>query len=203
MGWMVHKSALLPLQERPALVWPLAGACQAGQRQRMKKITESAAPGASLIARFGEMPAHYVDAFYCDVSGPVNLAEYVGAFYTTPLFRAERLILRFLAKAPSSDGDVVALVHGSADRFAVWTVEGRRDSELLMADGSGRTKSWFHVAPQGTGTRIWFGSVVVPVEQRGKLSLGPVFNSLIGAHKVYSRLLLGSAIARLGRATAG
>lgn len=164
----------------------------------MKKITEHAPPVDSLIAGFAAQPAHYVDAFYSDVSDAVDLPAFVGAFYTTPLFRAERLVLRLTAKAPSSDADVAALAEGTADRFAVWTVEGRREDELLLGDASGRTKSWLHVTPEGAGTRIWFGSVVVPVKVRGKLTLGPVFQALVGAHKVYSRLLLGSAVARLG-----
>jgi hypothetical protein len=44
-----------------------------------------------------------------------------------------------------------------------------------------------------------FGSVVVPVPGRGgKLTLGPVFHSLQGAHKIYSRALLAGAVRRLG-----
>ena len=52
-----------------------------------------------------------------------------------------------------------------------------------------------------TGTRLYFGSVVVPVHdpKTGEMGLGPVHGPLIGFHKLYSRLLLGAAARRLAR----
>ena len=102
--------------------------------------------------------------------------------------------LRIAARQPSTDADVAALASGTADTFAVWTVAGRTGHELLMADRSGRTMSWLMV----DADHLRFGSVVVPVAGRGgKLTLGPVFHSLLGAHKVYSRALLSGAARRL------
>ena len=135
-----------------------------------------------------------------DVAGPVSLAELIESFYSSPLFKAERLVLRFLAKAPSTRADVVALAAGMSDKFAVWTVEDRRDDEILLGAADGRTKSWLRVVPTKAGTTLNFGSVVVPVRnKRGKLVKGPVFDALLKPHKIYSRMLLGSSALRFHR----
>ncbi|MFK7876851.1 MAG: hypothetical protein AB8B71_13895 [Paracoccaceae bacterium] len=163
----------------------------------MAPITQSDAPPASLIGDFAQAEAHYTDAFYVDVSAEVDLAHYVYGFYSTPLFRAERFILKLAARAPSSDADLAALAQGAGNRFAVWTVEARRADEILLGDASGRTKSWLWAEARDGATRLWFGSVVVPVMQRGRLVQGPVFDTLLGVHKLYSRLLLGSAVGKM------
>ena len=164
----------------------------------MGQIVQAEAPEDALIAPFAAKDVHYVDAFHTMVSGHVTLQEFIEVFYMTPLFRAERLVLRIAAKRPSTDADVRALAAGETTRFAAWDVEARQADEILLADLSGRTKSWLSVERVDAGTRLWFGSVVVPVEVRGTLKLGPVFDTLLGAHKLYSRLLLSSAARRLG-----
>lgn len=157
-------------------------------------VTECPIPPSSLLAAYEKAEGHYTDCYGCDARGGVTLAAFIRAFYTQPLFRGERLVLRLLAHAPSSDVDVAALAEGQAERFAVWQVIGRTDDELLMQDRSGRTMSWLQVADG----QLRFGSVVVPVAGRGgKLTLGPVFHSLLGAHKLYSRALLAGAARRV------
>ena len=155
-------------------------------------------PDTSLIAPFAEREAHYVDAFCVDVPTQQYLRDYVSAFYTTSLFSVERLVLTVFARAPSSDADAMALAAGTTDQFAVWTVEARTETEILLADKSGRTKSWLYAETGESGTRLWFGSVVVPVEHRGRLTLGPVFHALETVHKVYARALLKAAARNLG-----
>lgn len=152
------------------------------------QVEEQDAPDGSLITAFSLAEGHYTDAF-CIRNRPATLTELVRAFYGSGLFRLERLVLRLTAGARSTDAELAALADGTGDSFAVWRVEGRNAYEILLVDTSGRTKSWLSVA----GGDLWFGSVVVPVERRGKLVLGPVFDSLMGAHKVYSRALLAAA----------
>ncbi|WP_299725025.1 hypothetical protein [uncultured Tateyamaria sp.] len=157
-------------------------------------IRETTAPADSLIAPFRAQEAHHTDCFEVECASDVTLPNYITAFYTQPLFRAERLVLRVAARAPSTDADVAALAAGTADRFAVWRVSERRETEIFLTDRSGRTCSWLQV---GAGV-LRFGSVVVPVRGRnGKLTLGPVFHSLLGAHKLYSRALLAGAARRV------
>lgn len=123
------------------------------------------------------------------------------AFYTTWLFRLERWILRLAVARPSTDEEAHQLARGEGEAFAAWSVEARAPGQLLMCDFTGRTRSWLMVAPAAgtTGTRLYFGSVVVPVRnpKTGETGLGPVHGPLIGFHKLYSRLLLGAAARRL------
>lgn len=123
------------------------------------------------------------------------------AFYTTWLFRLERWILRFAVARSSTDEQARQLARGERQAFAAWSVEARATDQLLMCDFTGRTRSWLMVAPAAgaSGTRLYFGSVVVPVRdpKTGETSLGPVHGPLIGFHKFYSRMLLGAAARRL------
>jgi hypothetical protein len=69
---------------------------------------------------------------------------------------------------------------------------------LLMCDYLRRTRSWLMVEPLEAGTRLYFGSVVVPVrDASGRLELGSPYSALLGFHKLYSRILLASARSRL------
>jgi hypothetical protein len=132
------------------------------------------------------------------------LQEFVLAFYTTPLFRVERLILGLIGR-PSRDEQALKLSQGSADSFAAWSVEARALNQLLMCDFRGRTRSWF-MATEGIvagneGTRLFFGSAVVSAGRGDteKSDMGLLFRMLLGFHKLYSKALLSSARARLAR----
>lgn len=135
--------------------------------------------------------------------GAISHARYVAAFYTTLVFKLERLILKWAVSRPSSDAQAGQLAAGEIDSFAAWRVESRAESQLLLTDLRGRTRSWLMTAPietrNGAGTRLYFGSAVTPVERfrTGKPALGPVFRALLGFHKIYSQVLLYAAKSRL------
>lgn len=147
----------------------------------------------------------YVDCYVAEIAGTVSHAAFVEAFYTTAIFKLERLILRLLVSRPSTDLEARQLAQGNRSSFAAWSVEGRAPDQLLLADFIGRTKSWLMVAASrddgSPSTRLFFGSAVVPARSRttGRSSLGFGFNSLLGFHELYSRLLLGAARSRLSR----
>jgi hypothetical protein len=133
----------------------------------------------------------------------VSHDQYVFAFYTTWVFKLERLILDWAVSKSSTDSDAEQLASGAIDSFAAWRVERRAMNQLLMCDFRSRTRSWLMVAPLQTasGTRLYFGSAVVPARnpKTERLELGPVFEALLGFHKVYSRVLLRAASSRLSR----
>jgi len=137
----------------------------------------------------------YTDCYSTAVNRAVPLAEFVTAFYTTWLFKLERLILRWAVSRPSTDEQAALLASGDLDAFAAWSVEGRTDNQLLMCDFQKRTRSWFMVM----GTQLYFGSAVVPVRnpETGELKLRPQYNALLGLHRLYSRALLACAKSRL------
>lgn len=162
-------------------------------------ITACPIPDGALLDKYRDDESAYADCFSTAVSGSVPLGSFVVAFYTTWLFRLERVVLKHLAGKPSSDRDARRLADGDADTFAAWQVEDRSAHELLMCDFRGRTRSWFRVAPvesaTGPRTLLQFGSAVVP--RPGKPVIGRGYRALLGLHRAYSRLLLGAARARL------
>ena len=145
----------------------------------------------------------HTDCFSVHINKSVELADFVFEFYTTPVFKLERVILKYLAARPSTDYQARQLADGCIDSFAAWNVEQRAEEQLLMCDFRGRTRSWFMVTPITTSdqpkTLLLFGSAVVPRKNRktGKLELGDGFNILLGFHKLYSKILLHSAKMRL------
>ncbi|ANO53017.1 hypothetical protein BA177_05285 [Woeseia oceani] len=148
-------------------------------------------------------PGFYTDCFFADIPFRVSQEQFVLAFYSTALFRAERFILKWVVSKPSTDEQAVALASAKADEFAAWSVEGRTEKQLLLSDYQGRTKSWLRTdhtgTDAGTQTRLYFGSAVIPVldRQTGERHLGLVYKALLGFHKVYSIALLWNAVARL------
>ncbi len=149
----------------------------------------------------------YGDCFSVRVDRVASLAEFVFAFYASPLFRIERLILRVLAGAPADDGDSQALAQGSAKTFSIWYVGERTATQLLMCDRYERTRSWFQVVPlAGDTTLLRFGSAVAAApesavadraaprrEARVLANDGAVFQLLLKFHILYSQLLLSAA----------
>jgi hypothetical protein len=162
-------------------------------------------PSHALLIKYADSGA-YTDCFVTEVARTVSHAEFVEAFYTGGLFKVERFLLRVFISKPSTDLQARQLAAGELNEFAAWRVEARAADQLLLCAIDGRTRSWLMVsAAEVPGrTRLYFGSAVVPVAARdgaatGKSSLGFVFKALLGFHKLYSRLLLSAATARLAR----
>lgn len=143
----------------------------------------------------------YVDCYATDIRRSVSQSDFIAAFYTTWLFKLERWVLRWAANCPSTDDEAGQLGRGTLDHFAAWQVESCSDRQLLMRDFTGRTRSWLMSTPgsNGSGTRLYFGSAVIPRTNpvTGKRSMGFRYRALLGFHKLYSRMLLRAARSRL------
>ena len=160
-------------------------------------------PPGALLRRYQDSGA-YADCYTVEVPRRVSHAEYVEAFYTTFVFKTERVLLSWLVSKPSTDTQAARLARGEVDSFAAWTVEARAAEQLLMADYVGRTKSWLMIAPSGdAATRLYFGSAVVPVhDESGQPRMGRSYSALLGFHKLYSRVLLQASAAKITTASA-
>lgn len=147
----------------------------------------------------------YTDCYVTEIAGSVSHEQFVAAFYTTVVFKLERVILKWAVSKPSTDIQAGQLASGVTDTFAAWQVEKRCENQLLMSDFQGRTRSWLMVAPlkteSGPGTRLYFGSAVVPVgnTMTGRPRLGRGFRALLGFHRTYSKVLLYAARSRLNQ----
>jgi len=148
----------------------------------------------TLVASFLEKG--YADSYRTEVDGHVSMEDYVYKFYTSPLFKLERFILTWSVRKPSTDKQAKEISEGNTNKFAAWTLEDRRENELLMRDMADRTRSWFMVNHLGTRenpkTQLYFGTGISPSPKRNpeKSSIGLFFNAMLPFHKVYSVLLL-------------
>jgi hypothetical protein len=175
----------------------------------MAAIQACELPAGALLRKYVGGGA-YADCYVTELAAPVSHADYVEAFYTTAVFGIERWLLARLVSRPSTDAQARELAGGMRDAFAAWTVEGRAANQLLMCDIAGRTRSWLMVANgEASGaqqrTRLYFGSAVVPARRAGAApaGLGFAFRALLGFHRLYSRVLLRAACARLMRQRGG
>jgi len=168
----------------------------------MLPINPCKLPENSLLTTYKKTGA-YTDCYTTKIPSTVTHSQYIQAFYTTPIFKLERLILKWAVSKPSSDAQVKLLAAGDTDTFAAWRVEKRCENQLLMCDYQGRTRSWFMIeaveSESGAQTRLYFGSAVVAVKnpKNSGSSPGLVFRALLGFHKIYSVTLLFSARSRL------
>jgi hypothetical protein len=159
-------------------------------------------PDGALLGRYIQN-GHYADCYSVDIPESVSSAKFVTAFYTTWVFKLERLFLQLLVAKPSTDVEAEKVALGRSDFFAAWSVESRAENQLLMCDFLRRTRSWFMVVPVrvngAPGTRLYFGSAVVPSKDRrtGRPTLGIGFRAMLGFHKLYSKVLLSAAKSRL------
>ena len=168
----------------------------------MASIQACELPDSALLHRY-RGAGGYADCYVTELAAAVSQPEFVEAFYTTAVFKLERLLLAWFAARPSSDSQAAQLARGQADSFAAWSVEARERDQLLLCDFQGRTRSWLMSAPasDGQSTRLYFGSAVVPIVDRrsGAPRMGAAFRALLGFHRLYSRVLLRAAAARLVR----
>lgn len=168
----------------------------------MFSIKSCPLPDNALLNTY-QLNGAYTDCYYTEISRTVTHSQYVNAFYTTPAFKLERSILKWVVSKPSSDAQVVQLADGTTDSFAAWSVEKRCENQLLLCDYQKRTRSWLMIkhieSEEGVTTRLYFGSAVVPIEniKTGSSSFGLVFHALSWFHKMYSVTLLFSAKTRL------
>lgn len=163
----------------------------------MIKVRRALLPPEALLASYAASDA-YTDCYTIELARRVALADFMYAFYTTPIFKLERWILARTLGAASSDDDARRLAEGESTTFAAWHVEARQESQALLV--AGRTRSWLMVVPlppdAGASTALYFGSAVLARPRGG---LGWQFKALLGFHRLYSRILLGLAARRLSR----
>lgn len=161
----------------------------------MTTIRVACLPDGALLHKYAK-PQAYTDCYSVTVPRPTSLTEFVEAFYTTPLFKLERLLLSVVLGFHSTDAEALELAKGNTEHFSAWTVEARKNNQILLA--TGRTRSWLMVGASASTDDVsevlFFGSAVVPRHGGG---LGWQFTALLGFHKLYSKLLLGSAARRL------
>ena len=172
----------------------------------MTPVRRCAIPEGTLLCTYRDRGA-YADCYVAEVPQSVPHQMFVEAFYTSALFKVERALLGWFAHRPSSDEDARQLAQGASESFAVWRVEVREVRQLLVR--AGRTRSWLMVSASAdgaarSGTRLYFGSAVVPqVRANGTRGFGLAFHALLGLHKLYSCALLKAAMYRLARKSKG
>jgi hypothetical protein len=168
----------------------------------MSGVTRQPVPETALHAKYARNGGH-ADCFVTEIARPVTHAEFVEAFYTTWLFKLERLVLTCLLFKPSTDAEARALARGERDRFAAWFLEARAPDELLVHDYQNKTRSWLKVEPlpgEAARTRLCFGTGILAIADRdGVPRLSIFFKLLMGFHLIYARSLLSTARSRLER----
>ena len=160
-------------------------------------VEEAPLPDGTLLQEFVER-GEYTDCFAVRAASDVTFSSYVESFYTTRLFKMERLILKWLISMPSTDQQARQVAHNEIHTFAAWKEHSRSENQLVMMDFRQQTCSWFMLLPQDDGNRLYFGSAVMRNQQTPSgMKMKWTFRCLLGLHRLYSRALLHAAFKRL------
>jgi hypothetical protein len=161
-------------------------------------VSPAPIPAEALHKRYKD-EGGYADCYHAEISRAVDLAEFVEAFYTSPVFKIERFILKWLVFKSSTDAEAQRLARGEISQFSAWTLEARNTDQMLMKDYQGKTLSWFMVSP-GNPRLLYFGTAIVASKKVKGTVYGQIpilFRATLWFHKLYSRALLWSAVKRL------
>ena len=163
----------------------------------ISSVKESPLPNDALLQEFVDR-GEYTDCFVTRVQRDIAFADYIESFYTTPLFKAERLILKWVVSRPSSDEEAKLLSRDEIQAFAAWTEHARTDHQLIMMDFREQTCSWFMLARDEGDSLLYFGSAVMRDQETstGK-DMKWTYRCLLGFHRLYSRALLSATARRL------
>jgi hypothetical protein len=162
-----------------------------------RSVSKAPLPEGALLQEFVDL-GEYTDCFVVLVGQDVAFPEYVESFYTTSLFKAERLVLKFLISRPSTDEEARQISRNELHTFAAWKEHSRSDNQLVMMDFRQQTCSWFMLAPQMDGTLLYFGSAVMRKQETSSgRKMKWTYRCLLGFHRLYSRALLHAAAHRL------
>jgi hypothetical protein len=149
-------------------------------------------------AKYSTTTGCYTDCFTTKVPTVVSFNDFATSFFTSPVFKLERFLIKFSLGKPTTQQDVTNFLSGKSDHFAVWQVEERHDNQLLLAVGKGQIRTWLmfeHVKADTNSvsahTSLYFGSAVLPKDQNGRM--GALFHALKGFHGLYSKILLWQA----------
>ncbi|MTI09151.1 hypothetical protein [Curvivirga aplysinae] len=168
----------------------------------MTEVKETAIPLNSFMNFYHESPGHHADAFVGQIDGIVTLEDYILAFFDSPIFRIERSILSLFLLRRIKQSEIKELASGRSQQFALWKTKKRNEEELLLEVGDSQIRTWFHTEQeQSNKTKLYFGSAIVPdtTSKNAKEGIGFTFRFFMGFHKLYSRILLQSALKKLKR----
>src|SRR3546814_5170775 len=101
----------------------------------MPKIHATRLPNGALLEQYSASGA-YTDCYSATLVGHISLADFMGVFYTTPIFKLERWILAKVLQLPSTDQEAQLLAQGRITRFAAWSVEARQDRKSTRLNSS-------------------------------------------------------------------
>ena len=167
----------------------------------MSRITKSALPEAAFLGKYEAIEGGYTDCYAASLSQDVSLQAFIGAFFDTPVFRLERLLLRLFFGQRTSRADVSALAAASTDHLAAWRVEERSAGQVLLRVGDGPIRTWLMCEGASGETRLYFGSALLPLakDAQGRPKMALLFRATLWFHQLYSRILLAATLRALRR----
>ena len=83
----------------------------------MPSVEVTPLPAGALLERYSTTGA-CTDCYVATFPGQVSLADFMAAFYTTPIFKVERWLLAQFLHYPSTDQEAQQLAQGNVARFS-------------------------------------------------------------------------------------
>jgi len=169
-------------------------------RDPFENIAPSHLPDDSFLHDY-QKNNNFTDCYKVLIHRNVSGLEFVEAFYTSWLFRLERLIIAIFVLRPSTDKQLLKFLRFQRPTFSAWTIERSSAEQWLMCDYQGKTRSWFMVKPfqNESITELYFGTAILAnaKDKFGNSRLTLFFRLLLLFHRHYAIWLLNAAKRRL------
>ncbi|RHY02570.1 hypothetical protein DYB26_002293 [Aphanomyces astaci] len=149
---------------------------------------------SNLIARFVSTPDQHVDVYQVTLSKPTSVEHFAKAFFQSPVFQVERVMLSLAGAAKTTDAEIDAMTFASGDHVATFRViESKQDEILFCWDDTEAWNGHSWVAVKDNGHTLLFGSTL-----RNRRAF---IRRVTPLHLMYAQIVLASAKFQLERTT--
>ncbi|ETW00708.1 hypothetical protein H310_07265 [Aphanomyces invadans] len=152
----------------------------------------SSVQATNLFARFLSTPDQHVDVYQTTLSKPVSVELAAKAFFQSPVFQAERVILRLAGAGSTTDAEIDAMAFKEGEHVATFRVLETKENEVLFCwDESDAVNGHSWLAVTDSGHTLLFGSTI-----RNRSAF---IRWVTPLHLVYAQIVLASARYQLER----
>ncbi|KAF0682555.1 Aste57867_25353 [Aphanomyces stellatus] len=139
---------------------------------------------SALISRFVSVPHQHVDVFEVSLDQPTSVTDVARAFFQSPVFQVERMVLNLAGAYVTTDAAIDSLPFAVGDSVVMFKVVDTTPNELLFKySDKVNGHSWLAVSDDGR--RLRFGSTI----QNASLAVR-LFTPI---HLIYAQVVLASA----------
>ncbi|OQS03328.1 hypothetical protein THRCLA_04376 [Thraustotheca clavata] len=135
---------------------------------------------------FENYRGNHLDVYQTTFDTPIDIRKFASCFFRSPVFQAERIVLKLFGYGDIVDDSIDALKFEPQDEVVVFQVVERKSDEMVFAWKLSSTtfgNSWFHV--DENGHTLHYGTTMSTSK--------PIPFLILNCHLLYAQIVLASA----------